>query len=258
MSWNGGGVFDLEIMSADRVLVTAIPSGWTVTNLKIAKIDGSAPTYGAVTWNGLTFTLASGVVDVSGAPTESGIFTLSIEAAVSNGTRTETLAGEIEFLIRPKPENIQASSFVESDPSKWTLLAMRGGGGSYTVEISVPMLPGVRKVPDDVYVCLAGLPNAAFEFDNGVLYVTGVVPNRTALESIVLRDIDCSDKDEPGLLREQIFDPAATYENIGTKIIDGEGLGNGGGGCNAGAFSLFGAAVAVAMLRKKLRPNLGR
>ncbi|GHV47354.1 hypothetical protein FACS1894204_10650 [Synergistales bacterium] len=241
MSWKNGGVFEFGAENGDSVIVAAAPGGWSVSSLIIAEIDGVSIHSLTGSQYGLKFAAAPGAIDVSGTPdgTVKGIFKLSVSATLTDGSRTETLAGEIKFLIKD-PSTTKAESIVKPEPSEWTLFATRNGDGTYAVTLSVPALPGQPKVGDDVYASVAGLSNLDYEFVDDILYVTGVVPNRAALEALSVGTVGCVGAD--GILYEQTLDPTVTWKNIGTKKIDGEG--SGGGGCNAG----FGAALLVAAL----------
>ncbi|GHS87348.1 hypothetical protein AGMMS49957_07030 [Synergistales bacterium] len=250
LSWKNGGVFEFGAENSDSVIVAAVPSGWSVSSLIITEIDGVSIHSVAGSQYGLKFAAAPGAIDVSGTPdgTVKGIFKLSVSATLTDGSRTETLAGEIKFLIKD-PSTTKAESIVKPEPSEWTLFATRNGDGTYAVTLSVPALPGQPKAGDDVYASVAGLSNLDYEFTGDILYVTGVVPNRAALEALSITTVDCVGAN--GILYEQTLNPAVTYENIGTKKIVGEGNGS-GGGCNAGFGSgALIAALATVTIRKR-------
>ncbi|GHS93138.1 hypothetical protein AGMMS50276_02720 [Synergistales bacterium] len=253
LSWSNGGVFDVGSENSDSVIVAAVPSGRTVSGITITNIGGESKAIsGATEWNGLRFSVdVPGAVKVSGSPIKSGIFTLSLEVTVDSGSRTEKLTGIVEFLIRPA-SGIDAETFVESEPSRWTLAATRNSDGSYAVTVSVPATAGIPKDGDDVYVRLAALSNVAFKFENDILYVTCVAQSRAALEALSLSYVGCVGAD--GRLYEQTLNPAVTWKNIGTKKVDGEGN---SGGCNAGfsATVLITVLAAIATRKKKQNPR---
>ncbi|GHV51830.1 hypothetical protein FACS1894216_06790 [Synergistales bacterium] len=259
LSWRDGGVFEFGAEKSDSVIVAAVPSGWSVSSLIISEIDGVSVHGAAGSLYGLKFAAAPGAINVSGTPdgTAKEIFKLSVSAALTDGSRTETLAGEIKFLIKD-PSAAKAESVVKPEPSAWTLSAARNGDGTYAVTISVPALPARPKAGDGIYASVAGLSNPNYEFADGTLRVTGVAPNRAALEALSAGYVGCAGAD--GILYEQTLDPAVTWENIGSKKVDGEGtgsVGNGGGGCNAGfgAALLLTALAAIAAKKKEQKPR---
>jgi hypothetical protein len=265
LCWTGSGVFDLGVASSDRIEAKILEpretaAAWSIAALKITKIGERDANDGTTIWNGLTFSagfdaIRSGWgVEVSGTPSVSGIFELSVEMTVSNGAQTATLAGEIGFLIRQK--TVTPSPIADPAPEKWFLSAVRNAYGAWDAEIEIPLAGNAADRSDGVYVRLANLSNASFGFDatGTALLVTGTAENRAALDTLSVSGIYILHGGESAgsdsVLYEQNLEPAVTGAAM-SRTIEGEGYG-GSGGCNAGP-GLTALVAAIAMAYRRTR-----
>jgi glycerophosphoryl diester phosphodiesterase len=185
-------------------------------------------------------------IDFSGGPV-----TFIVTTADGETARNVTVAVEVDSVLRVP------SSVVRESGSLWRIIALRGGDGSYSVEIIAPVddlptgNPGSfsvsgRSVPSGVVTSIIS------EYDaSGVKYyvsIKGGVKDRDELESLEIDGIAYSYDDDPARYYEQVFSVPVTFASItGERDIDPEeaesGSGGGGGGCSAGN-----AGVALAVL----------
>jgi hypothetical protein len=265
LCWAGSGVFDIGAASSDLIEAKVLEPG-SITTLKITKIGERDVNGGTAMWNGLTFAAGfdaarSGwTVEVSGTPSVSGIFELSVEMTVSNGSQTATLAGGIGFLIRQ--ETVTPSPIVDPAPEKWFLSAARNEYGAWDAEIEIPLAGNIADISDLVYVRLANLSNASFGFDAAgtALRVTGTAENREALDTLSVSGIDILRGGESAgsdsVLYEQNLEPAVTGAMM-NRTIEGEG-GGGSGGCNAGLGLTVLVMAIVTIYRRTRKIRMGR